>query len=240
MQKMIGKMARMYPMLILMGFMIVIAAFIIGALNAQAAQAYLAEAKSVRETTLLAQRASIQSTDLWLPYFKFLGLGLILGGIVMALRVIIDRLQNAGKEVLVNLPVAKRPSLPSPPWYGLMMPVVMMLGEVIFVVALIVSLDLASTARGLFLNPIPEIDAAGAGSVLLTQLQAIQVSSAWLVPLKFFGIATEFLAIAMGLSTIIYILKQQTEILAAGIDIGRSAGVEDRVSSAVSEERVPA
>lgn len=235
MQKFIGKMARMYPLLILMGFMMVVIAFIVGYFNSQTAAAYFAEAKVVRETTLLAERASIESVGLWLPYFKFLGLGLILGGIVMALRVIIDSLQKAGEEVLANLPEGKRPRPPKPPWYGPLMPMVMMLGEVLFVVALIVSIGLANSANGLFANAIPAIDAAGAGSALLADLQAIKATSAWLVPLKFFGVATQFLAIAMGLSAIVYILSNQTDLIATGIDIARAGSAQ-----AKKNERVPA
>jgi hypothetical protein len=205
MQKLIGKMARMYPLFILMGFMIVITAFVVGYLNSQAAAAYFAESKAVRETTLMAQRATIESVGLWLPYFKFLGIGLILSGIVMALRVIIDALKGAGNQVLANLPEGKRPALPATPWYGLL----------------------------------PVIDAAGAGSALLVQVQAIHSTLAWLIPLKFFAIATEFLAIAMGLSTIIYILSNQTEMIDKGIQLGRSmrqgnAKVENK------REQVPA
>jgi hypothetical protein len=213
MQKLIGKMARMYPLMIAMGLMIVVIAFIIGYFNSQAAAAYYAEAKGLRETTLMAQRVSLVSTGLWLPAFKFLGLGLILSGIVMALRVIIDNLRAAGAEVLSNLPTERRPQLPGPPWYGLLMPLVMMLGEMIFIVALAVSLWAAGLARSVFSNPIPQIDAAGAGSSILTQLQTIQVTEGWLVPLEFFGVATEFLAIAMGLATILYILGSQTDTL---------------------------
>jgi hypothetical protein len=222
MQKIIGKMARMYPTLILMGFMMVVISFVVGYFNAQTAATYFAEPKAVREASLLAERALIESTGLWLPYFKFSGLGLILGGIVMALKVIIDNLQNAGLEVLTNLPKDKRPAQPGAPWYGLMMPMVMMLGEVIFIVTLIMSLNLAGIAREVFSNPIAAIDAAGAGSGLLTGLATIKVTSAWLVPLKFFGVATEFLAIVMGLSTIIYILTQQTRMLDNGIELARS------------------
>jgi hypothetical protein len=133
-------MARMYPIMILMGFMMVVIAFIVGYVSSQTAAAYFSASKSVRETTLMAQRASIESVGLWLPYFKFLGLGLILGGIVMALRVIIDGLKEAGMQVMSNLPAEKRPTMPAPPWYGPMMPVVMMVGEMILIVALIVSL----------------------------------------------------------------------------------------------------
>jgi hypothetical protein len=116
-----------------------------------------------------------------------------------------------------------------------MMPVVMMLGELVFIVALVVGLDMAATARQVFANPIPNIDAAGAGSVLLTQLQSIHATSAWLVPFKFFAVATEFLAIVMGLATIIHILTAQTKMIAHSIDIGREAAKARRV-----DEKVPA
>ena len=141
----------------------------------------------------------------------------------MALRAIIDKLRAAGQEILDNLPVDLRPAQPSPPWYGPMMPMVMMFGMLVFIVALIVGLVLAADARALFANPLPTIDAAGAGTALLATLEGIKATSAWLVPFKFFGIATEFLAIAMGLATIIYILSQQTEMIAEGITIGRKS-----------------
>jgi hypothetical protein len=236
MQQFIGKMARMYPLLIAMGFMIVAIAFGVGYVNSQTAAEYFSQPKVLRETTLLAERASIESVGLWLPYFKFLGIGLILGGIVMALRVIIDSLRNAGQEVLDNLPAELRPAPPSPPWYGLMMPMVMTLGLLVFIVALIVSLGLAADARSLFANPLPTIDAAGAGTALLAMLEGIKATSAWLVPFKFFGVATEFLSIAMGLGTIIYILSQQTNTIANGIDIGR----KNAKSKKREDERAPA
>jgi hypothetical protein len=236
MQQFIGKMARMYPLLIAMGFMMVAIAFVVGYFNSQAAATYFSQPKALRETTLLVERAAIESTDLWLPYFKFLGIGLVLGGIVMALRIIIDRLKGAGEEVLENLPADIRPTLPSPPWYGPMMPMVMMLGMLVFIVALIVALGLAADARALFANPLPTIDAAGAGTALLATLEGIKATSAWLVPFKFFGIATEFLAIAMGLGTIIFILLQQTDMIANGIDIGR----KNAKSKKREDERAPA
>jgi len=86
MQKIISKMAPKFPILIWMGFMIVALAVVIGFFNSQTAAAYFSESKAIRETTLLAERAAIESTNLWLPYLKFLGLGMVLGGIVMALR----------------------------------------------------------------------------------------------------------------------------------------------------------
>jgi len=163
MQKMIVKMAKMYPVMIVMGFMIVLIAFVVGYFNSQTAAAYFGEAKALRETTLMAQRASIESIGLWLPPFKFLGIGLILGGIVMALRIIIDNLKAAGVEVLSNVPAEKRPQMPATPWYASLMPAVMMLGEVVFLVAFGVGVWLSGLARTVFANPLPTIDAAGAG-----------------------------------------------------------------------------
>lgn len=238
MQKVISKMARMYPLLIAMGFMIVVIAFIVGYFNAQTAAAYYAASKTVRETTLMAQRAAIESTGLWLPYFKFLGLGLLLGGIVMALRVIIDNLKAAGEEVLANLPPDKRPATPRPPAYANLAPLLMMVGEVIFVVALIVGVRLAGIARTVFANPVPQIDAAGPGSPLLAGLQTIHATSAWLVPLKFLGIATEFLAIVVGLATIVYLLSAQTELLDRGIEIGKASANGRKEAQAKAEAKV--
>lgn len=228
MQQFIGKMARMYPIMIAMGFMIVAIAVVVGYLNSQTAATYFSQPKVLRETTLLAERASIESTDLWLPYFKFLGIGLILGGIVMALRIIIDNLREAGAEVIANLPADVRPALPTPPWYGLLMPVTMMMAELVFIIALIVGLGLAADARALFANSLPTIDSAGAGTALLATLESIKATSAWLVPFKFFGVATQFLAITMGLGTIIYILAAQTELIAEGIDVGRKNAKSER------------
>jgi hypothetical protein len=228
----------MFPILIWMGFMLVALAFVIGLFNSQTSTAYFAESKAIRETTLLAERAAIESTNLWLPYLKFLGLGMVLGGIVMALRVILDNLMQAGGKVLANLPADKRPAMPKAPWYGRLMPIVMMLGMLVFVVALTVSLQLASTARAVFANPLPAIDAAGAGTVLLAQVQNIHATSAWLVPFKFFGIATEFLAITMGLATIAYVLKAQTEMLKKGVQVARNSMKQGKPSE--QKEKTPA
>ena len=213
MQAMIGKMAKMYPMMIAMGFMIVIIAFGVGYVNSQNAAAYFSTPKIERETTMMAQRAAIESVGLWMTPFKFLGIGLILGGIVMALRIIIDRLKGAGEEVLSNLPAGKRPQLPAPPIYATMMPMVMMLGEMIFLTAFGVGLWLSGIARAVFANPMPTIDATGPGSALLNGVQTIHTVEGWLVPFKFLAISTEFLAITMGLAAIIIILSAQTNML---------------------------
>jgi hypothetical protein len=101
------------------------------------------------------------------------------------------------------------------------MPVVMMAGMMIFVGALVAALVVAGVAREVFANPIPLIDAAGAGSDLLGKVQLIHTASTWLIPLKFLGVATEFLAITMGLATIINIIGAQTSMLDKGFKLGQ-------------------
>lgn len=215
MDRMISKMSKMYPMMIVMGLMIVAISFIIGFVNSQTAAEYFSLDKLTRETSAGGDfrdaRATIESVGLWLPYFKFLGLGLLLGGIVMALRQIIDGLRGLGDDVLSNLDATKRPALPTPPWYALMMPMLMMIGEIIFIVALVIALGLAGDASTLFGNNfINDIDVSAS---LTSDMSDIKTVYAWLVPLKFLAIATEFLAIAIGLATIIYILTAQTKTL---------------------------
>ena len=69
MEKMIQSMMKRYPLFIAMGFMIVIAALIIGAVNAGNAGSYYAVDKATRDASPdLAQiRAGIESITVWLP-----------------------------------------------------------------------------------------------------------------------------------------------------------------------------
>ena len=73
----------------------------------------------------------------------------------------------------------------------------------------------------------------------MTQLQSILATSAWLVPLKFLGIATEFLAIVMGLGTIVYVLNNQTAMIKKGVQVARS-GVQQDAKPADEGDKIPA
>jgi len=216
MYEFLGKMAKIYPLMIIMGLAIVIVTFIIGASNSQIAAEYFSADKITRETTMMAERQAIEAIGIWMPALKFFGLGMILGGIVMALRVIIDHLRDVGKTVL---PTQLHDKLPQPPWYGLLMPYLMMMGMLPFIIALVVSIPTAVVANDVFANPLPVIDGADpavAGELedeLVAQVQFIHTTEAWLVPLKFTGVASQLLAIVMGLTTIVYILNQQSSIL---------------------------
>jgi hypothetical protein len=208
---MMQKMMKRYPLFIGMGFMIVVIAVIIGAFNTANSAAYYAVEKATRDSsTSLAQlRASIESTVIWLPYFKFLGLAMILAGITMALGVISLRLENLGKEVMGSVPAGARKSLPGRPRSAMLMRLFMMLGMLIILIGFFVALGAARTAAAVFSNPITVIDAAATGSSLLAGLANVHATEAWLEAFKFVGVAFFFLGIINGLSTIIFALKFQ-------------------------------
>jgi hypothetical protein len=211
MEKMIQSMMKRFPMFIAMGFMIVIIALIIGAVTAGNAASYYAVDKATRDASAdLAQvRAGIESTIVWLPYFKFLGVAMILAGITMALGVIATTLQKLGNEVMGSVPERARVAVPPRPRTALLMRGWMMMGMLVIIIGFIVSLSVAGTASAVFSNPVVAIDAAEAGSTLLNGLQRVHAAEAWLDAFKFVGIAFLFMGIINGLATIIFALNYQ-------------------------------
>ena len=211
MEQMLQSMMKRYAWFIGMGLMIVVAAFVIGAVNGANAAGYYAVDKATRDASVdLAQiRAGIERTVIWLPYFKFLGVAMILSGIVMALGVISTRLQNLGKEVMASVPATIRVEMPSRPKSVMMMRLFMMLGMLTIVVGFVISLNIANTAAAVFSNSVTVIDAAGSGSVLLTGLARIHATEAWLEAFKFVGVAFLFMSILNGLATILFALGYQ-------------------------------
>ena len=211
MEKMLQAMMKRFPLFIAMGAMIVVIAVIIGALNAGNAASYYAVDKVTRDASVeLAQvRAGIESTIIWLPYFKFLGVAMILAGIVMALGVIAMRLQNLGMRVMASVPESARQPLPPRPRSVMWFRMFMMLGMLVIIVGFVVSLVAARTASAVYSNPIAAIDAAENGSGLLTSLSSVHAAEAWLEAFKFVGVSLFFLSIVYGLHTIILALRYQ-------------------------------
>jgi hypothetical protein len=215
MGKMLQKMMKGYPLFIAMGVMIVVISVIIGAVNSSNANAYYAIDKATRESALVWAnvRAGVESTVIWLPYFKFLGLAMILGGITMALGVIATKLQNLGKEINSSVPENARVVLPQRPRSVMMMRLFMMLGMMVIIVGFIVALITAGTAATVYGNPVNVIDAAATGSPLLQDLASVHSTESWLEAFKFIGVALLFLGIINGLSTIIWALQVQDETI---------------------------
>jgi hypothetical protein len=152
MEQMLQKMMKRYPLFIGMGFMIVTLSLIIGAVNASNAANYYAVDKAVRDTSvnLASIRSGIESTIIWLPYFKFLGLAMILGGITMALDIIATTLEKLGKEVMASVPQNVRVTIPHRPKTVLLMRMFMMLGMLLIVIGFIISLAVSNVCLARF------------------------------------------------------------------------------------------
>jgi hypothetical protein len=215
MENMLEKMMKSFPLFIAMGFMIVVLSLLIGVINTTNAVDYYSIEKVTRETLQewADIRAGVESTSIWLPYFKFLGLAMILAGITMALGVIASKLMKMGKELTANVPEQMQLTSPDKPRSVMWMRMFMMAGLAIILAGFIVALITAGTASDLYSNPVAVIDAGTPGSGLLDQLASVHAAESWLEAFKFVGIAFLFLGIINGLSTIIVALQYQKQAL---------------------------
>jgi hypothetical protein len=211
MEQMLQKMMRRFPLFIAMGFMIVVISLIIGAVNAGRAFDYYSAAKTARDTSseLAHTRASVESIVVWLPYFKFLGLSMILSGITMALGIIATKLQNLGKAVMNSVPQNARVAIPPRPSTVMAMRGFMMLGMMIIVVGFIVAIGTAGVASDVYTNTVEVLDSLDSSSPVLQDLARVHSTESWLDALKFVGVAVHFLGIINGLATIIFVLQYQ-------------------------------
>ena len=211
METIMQRMMARFPLFIMMGLVIVLLSVVIGAINATDSATYYAVDKATRDasTSLATLRAGIERTLIWLPYFKFLGVAMILGGITMALGIIATKLQKMGEKVLGAAPPRPRTVM----W----MRMFMMVGMLIIIAGFIVSLNAAAVAAAVYSQPVTAIDAAASGSTLLGNLAAVHATEAWLEAFKFVGNAFLFLGIVNGLSTIIFALRYQQQALPSAV-----------------------
>jgi len=203
----------MYGPLLVMGFMIVILSLAIGYFNSQTAAAYFAQSKVVRETTLMSQRASIEAIGLWLPYLKFLGLGLL--AIVMALGIIAKNLRAMGLTILGHIPADKRPTMPEQPRTVRVFQLSALMGVMILMLALVIGIVLAVTVVPSYWNHsiANELNPAQVGSALLAQASTAKSFALWLNPLRLVGMGALFTAITLALMVIIGSLRLQANML---------------------------
>ena len=209
--------SKMWMPFIAMGFMVVFAAFIIGLVNSGITSTYFESSKAVREaaetgTALAQQKAFIESTKAWLPSFKFLGMGMILGGVTFLLATILGALRTGGGRVQEALGVPVR--IIKPPMTAQAFPMLMMMGMMVLIAALVVAIVDATLVYGYWNNSIAnQLNPAAEGSAFLGDLQTISVIGAWLAPLKFVGIALVLTGIGLALATIVRVLRWQTNRL---------------------------
>lgn len=208
---------RMWLPMFLMGAMVLVASLGIGAVQADFASDFFGVDKATRESatasgSLIDKQQFIETTNVWLPRFQLLGMGLLFGGITFLLATILGNLRLYGG--LVQEKSGRRVLALKPPWSARAFPMLMMLGEAILVAAFVVSVVVATTASDVFGNPVSVIDGAAAGSGLLGDLQDVRTAAAWLQAFALAGLALVLSGIVLALYTIAEVLRFQHERVA--------------------------
>ncbi len=211
MQKMAS---RMWAPWTVMGLMMVVISFVIALVVSNIEAGWFEASKAAREaaaagSSLAVDKGVIEATKAWVPGFKFLGLGFMLGGITFLLATILGNLRVGGGNVqrALGVPVV----LPDPPMTAKLFPMLMMMGMMILIAAFGVSIWLGINSANYWDHSIMnELNPAGEGSSLLRDLGRIQATKTWLTPLKFVGMAFMFSGIALALVTIVTVLRAQT------------------------------
>ena len=229
MEKMQNAMMKRYQLFAWMGLIIVLIAFLVSLAAANANAIFFSADKVTREaagasTGLVAANVLRHSIPTWVPSFKFLGLGIMLGAVTMALGLIAQTLRNLGKDVTAKWPADLNPGVPEKPKTAKLFPMLMMMGWMLLLIGLIVALWLNGTVTPYWNHSIAtELNPAEAGSALLSQLGLITSTLPWLGFFRFAGMAFVFTAITVALAVIIRTLQFQEQSLQKFLD-ARSGG----------------
>ncbi len=218
---MIEKMMPSFPYIAIMGWMLVLIAFLVGIFVLSPAQtAFLADAKAVREgaavgSSFVNANVTLHTFEAWVPQLKFLGLGLGLMAIVMALGLITMNLRHMGMVILNHIPAADRPTLPGRPLRVRAFQISVVMGIMLLMVVLLIGAALAVTVVGPYWNHsiATELNAVQPGSALLNQLAVANSFKFWLNSLRMIGMALLFTAITLALTVITGTLRLQANIL---------------------------
>jgi hypothetical protein len=218
---MIERMMPLFPVIAVMGWMIVGISFLVGLLVLSPAQAtFFSDAKAFREAAtsgmpFVQANVTRHVIETWLPQFKFLGLGLGLMAITMALGTIAKRLRRMGFTITAHMARGLRPTMPPIPGRVRIFQLATVMGVMILMAALLVGLVLA-------LGVVPnywdhsianELNPANPGSSLLGQLAVVSSFGFWLNPLRMVGMSFLFTGILIALSVIMKTLTIQSKLL---------------------------
>ena len=229
MEKMQNGMMRRYKMFAAIGIIIVLISFWQSTVGADANATFFSVDKATREaagagSALVAANITRHLVPTWVPSFKFLGLGILLGSITMALGVIATTLRQLGADVMGNWPANLNPGVPPKPRSARMFPMIMMMGWMLLIASLIWALGLNGAVASYWNHSIAnELNPAQTGSALLAQLATIKTSLPWINLLKFMGMAALFTGITVALTVIIRTLQHQEKALLTFIQ-ARTAG----------------
>jgi hypothetical protein len=220
MDKMINTMMKRYQMFAWLGFIIVIAAFVFALSGANANATFFAADKATREaagtgSALALANAARHTISAWVPSFKFVGLGILLGAIIMGLGTIVKTLRDLGAEVTSGWPKHLNPGVPEKPLGAKLFPMIMMMGWMILIIGFIWALVFATGNVGPYWNNAiaTELNPAQPGSSILNSLQLIQASLPWFSVLRFAGMALLFSGVTLAITVIIRTLQFQENAL---------------------------
>ena len=229
MEKMINSMMKHYKMFAGIGLLIVLIAFAYSLVGSNAQAAFFAADKATREaagagSALAAANVVRHSIPTWVPSLKFMGLGVMLGSITMALGVIATTLRDLGTDVMSKWPAELRPGTPAKPRSAKVFPMIMMMGWMALLAGLIWAFALNGTVTSYWAHSIAnELNPAVAGSALLQQLGVIKASLPWLAALRFLGMGMLLTAITVALTVIIRTLQFQNKTLSSFAQASTSA-----------------
>jgi hypothetical protein len=220
---------KVFPLFTLMGWVLIGFSILVGILvlgptaasywGGNANAIFFSASKATREaaeagSVLVAANVLRHSLPTWVPSFKFLGLGIMLGAITMALGLIATTLRDLGKDVTSLWPDELNPGVPQKPRSAKLFPMLMMMGWMLLLIGLIVALWLNGTVTSYWNHSIVNVlNPAGAGSALLNQLGLITGTLPWLGFLRFAGMALLFTSITVALTVIIRTLQTQKNLL---------------------------
>jgi hypothetical protein len=217
MEKMQNAMMKQYKMFAGIGLFIVLIAFLVSLLAADANSVFFSATKGAREgsdSALIAANVTRNVIPHWVPAFKFVGLGLMLGAITMALGIITKTLRELGIGVMSRWPKNLNPGAPEKPRAAKIFPMLMIMGLMLLLIGLIAALASNGTVSTYWNNSIALVlNPAGPNSVELQNLGIIQGIKPWLGALRFAGMALLFTAITVSLTVIIRTLQAQEMVL---------------------------
>ena len=219
MEKMQNTMIKQYKMFAGLGLVIVLIAFILSLVAADATTTFFSVDKAAREaavagTEIVAANVTRQVLPHWIPAFKFVGLGLMLGAITMALGIITQTLRGLGINVMSLWPEGLSPGAPEKPRSAKLFPMLMLMGWMLLIIGLIAAIATNGTVSAYWSNSVAVVlNPAGVGSIHLDRLAIITGVKPWLGALRLTGMTLLFTAITVALTVIIRTLQGQEMVL---------------------------
>jgi hypothetical protein len=218
---MIEAMMPRYPWIAVMGWAFVLISLLIGIFGlSPAVSTFLSDSKAVREAAVAGSafvnaNVTAHVIESWVPQFKFVGLGLGLMAITMALGTIAKRLRRMGFVITGHIREDLRPKMPPIPRRVRYFQLSTLMGVMILVAAFIIGVVLALTAVPDYWSHsiANELNTAQPGSALLQRLETVSSFAKWLNPLRMLGMAFLFTAITVALTVIIGTLQGQAKLL---------------------------